>query len=107
MMLTRRLVERGVRFTQVFGNREGRLGSHRHIEAGLRDRVRASGTTAAAFIVRLNTRLLDRAGCYGVAVLPALRGRIARLEWDGDPHYGLRCGMAVVGEGGHVPWRTV
>jgi len=109
LMLTRRLLERGVRFTQVWHSGGQAWDHHNNIEAGLRDLCGQWDQPLAAFLSDLKQRgMLDSTlvlwgGEFGrtpVAELPALDGR-------DHNHYGFTMWMAGGGvKGGHVHGAT-
>lgn len=109
LMLTRRLVERGVRFTQVWHGGGQAWDHHEAIETGMRDLCGQWDKPLAAFLKDLKQRgLLDSTlvlwgGEFGrtpVAEMPSLNGR-------DHNHWGYSMWMAGGGvKGGHVHGAT-
>lgn len=109
LLLTRRLLERGVRFIQVWHALGQEWDHHENIEKGLRNLCGQWDQPLAAFLTDLKQRgMLDETlvlwgGEFGrtpVAELPALNGR-------DHNHYGFSVWMAGGGvRGGHVHGAT-
>lgn len=105
LLLTRRLLERGVRFIQVWSGAGQPWDNHDNLEKAHRDLARSWDQPIAAFLADLKQRgllettLIQWSGEFGrtpVAELPALNGR-------DHNHYGFTCWLA----GGGVKGGTV
>jgi hypothetical protein len=105
LLLTRRLLERGVRFIQVWSGAGQPWDNHDNLEKAHRDLAQSWDQPIAAFLADLKQRgllettLIQWSGEFGrtpVAELPALNGR-------DHNHYGFTCWLA----GGGVKGGTV